>query len=77
MKNTLPKHIAKFFWGDDLSQLDWSKHQNYIIKTLLENGDKKEISWLLSLIKRQELKRKLRELGLSPKSENFWRLFLK
>lgn len=76
MKNSLPKYVQKYFWGDDLSKLNWEKHQSYIIKTLLEKGDQKAVSWLLRKTDKQELKKQISKLNLDPKSENFWKLYL-
>jgi len=30
MSNTLPSSVQKYFWGDNLEELSWSKHKNYI-----------------------------------------------
>ncbi len=76
MKNSLPKYIQKYFWGDDLSQLNWDNHQNYIIKTLLEKGDKKAISWLFKKTNKKNLKKQLPKFKLDPKSRNFWQIYL-
>ena len=76
MKNSLPKYIQKYFWGDDLSQLNWGKNQMYISKTLLEKGDQKAVSWLLKKTNRKKLKKQIPQLNLDPKSENFWQLYL-
>ena len=76
MKSSLPKYIKKYFWGDDLSLLNWSDHQKYIAKTLLEKGDQKAIAWLLQRVDKQELKKQLPAFRLDPKSNNFWNLYL-
>lgn len=72
----LPDCAAKYFWGDDLDQLHWESHKSYIIKTLLEKGDKAAISWLFTQTNKQELYQMLASLKLSPKSENFWECYL-
>jgi len=76
MSNPLPNHITKYFWGDDLSQLSWNKHQKYITKTLLEKGNQKAVSWLLKKTNSKELKKQLSVLNLDQKSENFWNIYL-
>ncbi len=76
MKNSLPKYVQKYFWGDDLSKLNWENNQQYISKTLLEKGDQKAVSWLLKKADKQELKKQLPKLNLEPKSDNFWRIYL-
>lgn len=76
MKNSLPKYVQKYFWGDDLSQLNWENNQKYISKTLLEKGDKKSVSWLLKKTGRKKIKEQIPQFNLDPKSENFWQLYL-
>jgi hypothetical protein len=74
---TLPKDVIKYFWGDNLADLSWKKHQKYIITTLLERGDKKAVAWLLRKVGKNKIKRSLSSLKLTPKSVNFWKLILK
>lgn len=76
MNISLPKFLTKFFWGDDLSQLNWQKHQDYIIQTLLEKGDRQATKWLLGKTDKKNLKKKLPSLKLSSKSNNFWSIYL-
>lgn len=76
MDFSLPKHIIKYFWGDDLSQLNWKQHQKYITKTLLEKGNQKAVSWLLKKAGKQKIINQLESLKLSQKSANFWQLYL-
>lgn len=76
MKSLLPVEITKYFWGDDLTQLSWENHQKYITQTLLEKGNQDSISWLFSKINKQNILEQLPELKLSPKSKNFWKIYL-
>ena len=76
MKSSLPTFLKKFFWGDNLSELNWPQHQKYITTTLLEKGDEKAISWLLDKVNKNDLKTQLNSLKLSPKSNNFWQIYL-
>lgn len=76
MKKSLPGFVKKYFWGDDLKDLNWVDHQDYITKTILEIGDSDAVAWLLSQVDRRALKKKLSKYKLSPKSDNFWRLYL-
>ena len=76
MKTSLPKFVVKYFWGDDLSQLNWSKNSQYITKILLEKGDLQAVTWLMKKIDKKELLKKLGSFKLSPKSDNYWRLYL-
>lgn len=75
-KITLPKTIQKYFWGDNLRELNWEKHQKYIIQTLLEKGDSNAIHWLFSVTNKKELQSMLPQLRLEKKSANFWSIYL-
>lgn len=73
----LPSFLKKYFWNVDFAKLDLEKDSFFVITRLLEYGDFKAISWLLKHTKRkqiQEVIMKSREL--SPKTANFWSLFL-
>lgn len=72
----LPKLVSKYFWGDNLQNLNWGQHQDYIIQTILEKGDQKAVSWLLSCVNKKSLKSKLPRFKLSPKSKKFWSIYL-
>jgi hypothetical protein len=76
MEKALPKQAKKYFWGDDLNDLSWSKHKKYIIQTLLERGDSTSLRWLFSNVTRSEVKKMLPSLNLQPKSSNFWKVYL-
>ena len=72
----LPSHIAQYFWGDDISQLDLEKNRKYILETLLEKGDSEAIHWLFSIINKQAIFNFLPKLRLNKKSERFWNIYL-
>lgn len=76
MANNIPAHVKKYFWGDNLNQLNWQKHKHYIAQTLLNKGDEKSISWLLEKINVDQLKKLIPQLKLNPKSKNFWKIYL-
>lgn len=76
MANAIPPQVKKFFWGDDLSQLSWQNHRQYIIQTLLNKGDEESIAWLLQKIDSKQLRNMLSKIKLDSKSANFWRLYL-
>lgn len=77
MTSNLPGYVQKYFWGDDLSQLNWPEHKEYITATLLEKGDVKAVKWLFKKQNKIELKEKLDNYDLSPKSKNFWNKYFK
>jgi hypothetical protein len=76
MSGQIPPQVAKYFWGDDLQKLSWPAHQAYITQTILEKGDLPAVKWLLQQSNRDEIKRQLPKFKLSPKSANFWRVYL-
>ncbi len=76
MSNVLPSQIKRYFWGDNLSELSWSKHKKYIVATLLERGNTTALKWLFQQTNRNEMKELLPTLKLSPKSSNFWQIYL-
>lgn len=76
MSGTIPAQVKKYFWGDDLAQLNWQDHQQYITQTLLERGGKQSISWLFDQVSRKDVQKMLPSLKLSPKSRNFWEIYL-
>jgi len=71
----LPKNILKLFWGDDLKDLDWGKHKDYIAKTILSKGDTGEIKWLFENAQKSYLKTLIKENKLDEKSKNFWNIY--
>ena len=72
----LPDFVKKYFWGDNIDQLNLHDHRNYIIQTILDYGDEKASRWLLSIENKKTLFTLLPQLSLSPKSKNFWRIYL-
>jgi hypothetical protein len=72
----LPEFITRYFWGDDLQQLDFSKNKKYILQTLLERGNQKAIQWLFSILDRDSIKSMLPRIKLSKKSAHFWNIYL-
>ena len=74
--NGLPANVLKFFWGDDLKDLDWKNHKSYIAKTILEKGDKEAIRWLFGKVDKKYLKKLVKEKKLDSKSKNFWDIYL-
>lgn len=72
----LPVEAQKYFWGDDLSDLSWEEHSNYIIQTLLEKGDSASLRWLFAKVSKDEVQKRLSDLHLQPKSSNFWKIYL-
>ena len=76
MPPILPEFLHQFFWGDRLDELNFNTHRQYILKTILEKGNRSAASWLIKTVGRKNLKQSLPKLFLTPKSANFWRLYL-
>lgn len=74
--NNLPDSVLKYFWGDNLKDLDWEKHKEYIAKTILEKGDKEAIEWLLKKTDKKSLKNLVKKKIMDSKSKNFWNIYL-
>jgi len=72
MANQIPQDVQKYFWGDDLGDLNLKEHQKYIVQTLLQKGDETAISWLFSQVSNIEIKKLLPKLKLDKKSAIFW-----
>ncbi|MBU1200128.1 hypothetical protein KJ953_01170 [Patescibacteria group bacterium] len=76
MIDSIPVQVRKYFWGDDLNQLNWQDHSQYIIQTLLDKGDTKSISWLFKKTNPNHILNMLPLLKLSSKTRNFWQVYL-
>jgi len=72
----LPKKIAKYFWGDNLEELNWKGHRDYITKTILEKGDLEALEWLFGKTDRNYLKKIAKKEKFEAKSKNFWNFYL-
>ncbi|PIZ65254.1 hypothetical protein COY14_02730 [Candidatus Roizmanbacteria bacterium CG_4_10_14_0_2_um_filter_36_9] len=74
--SSLPDFVSKYFWGDNLSELSLERNETYIIQTILNIGDQKAVSWLLSAIDKNKIKQRISLLKLTTPSSKFWNLFL-
>ncbi|OGD91325.1 hypothetical protein A3E14_02390 [Candidatus Curtissbacteria bacterium RIFCSPHIGHO2_12_FULL_41_13] len=72
----LPKTVTKYFWGDNLKDLNWKYHKDYITKTILEKGDSRAIRWLMVKMGKNYIKKVAKEKRLESKSKKFWRFYL-
>lgn len=73
---SLPQCVTRYFWGDNLQELNPRVHAKYITQTLLEKGDSDALRWLFSVIPSQTIKTMLPDLKLSKKSTHFWEVYL-
>ncbi len=72
----MPPEVERLFWGDNLKELSWQKHKKYIIQTILDKGNEKAVNWLFQRVEKSEIKSQLNHYLLSPKSRNFWEIWL-
>ena len=69
--------LQSFFWDTDTSKLDIEKNKQYIIERILEYGDKKEVKWLFSTYKKDDIVETLKKSKrISAKSGNYYYLIL-
>lgn len=71
----LPSFLNKYFWGDNLKEINILNHKNYIAKTILSIGDLDAVKWLNSKFDRSFLKKLLASKRVDEKSKNFWKLY--
>lgn len=76
MTDQIPAYVAKYFWGDNLQELDLQKNKRYIMQTILEKGDTDAVKWLFSTLDQRTIKKDLPTLKLSKKSKKFWEMYL-
>lgn len=76
MIRMIPRYIKQYFWGDNLTELDWEKHKDYIAKTILEKGNSKAIRWLFRKTDKGYLRGIVEDKVNDPKSKNFWNIYL-
>lgn len=73
----IPPAIRRYFWDADLRVLDSQEHKQYITDRLLDKGDIEAARWLVKTYPHEHLIRRVRaSRQLSPKSKNFWMLYL-
>ncbi len=66
------------FWDVDTSQLNKDKHASFIIRRVLQFGDKTDWQWLAGIYDREIIRRCVSgNKFLDKKSLNFWQLVLK
>lgn len=76
MTDLIPSQVQKYFWGDNLDELSWKKHQKYITQTLLDKGDSDALKWLFDQASLTDIKNMIPKMKMSSKSKNFWQLYL-
>ncbi|KKQ28307.1 MAG: hypothetical protein UU14_C0045G0008 [Candidatus Roizmanbacteria bacterium GW2011_GWB1_40_7] len=76
-KMQLPESLRSYFWDVKFEDLDLKKSRTFILKRVLDRGNTKALSWLRQNYTNQEIEKLLlTSRDISPKTANFWSLFL-
>lgn len=73
----LPEFLRPYFWDVNFDLLDFKKSKTFILKRVLDRGDIKALSWMRQNYTNQEIEKLLlTSRDISPKTANFWALYL-
>ena len=73
----LPEFLRQYFWDVEFDKIDFEKRRIFILKRILEYGDKEAVAWMWKNFKKSEMKDVLcKYRGFSQKSANFWAVIL-
>ncbi len=73
----LPLFLKGYFWDVDFRKINLQDHRVYVLKRILEYGDKEAVNWMWKNFKKREIKYALCNFrGYSQKSANFWAFIL-
>jgi len=73
----LPSFLKRYFWNVNFTDLDFEEKPSFVIARLLEYGDIKTLRWLFKNANKKQIEEVImRSRELSPKTANFWGLFL-
>jgi hypothetical protein len=77
-KNTkLPEYLRSYFWDVNFDLLNFKKSKTFILKRVLDRGNTKALGWMRQNYTNQEIEKLLLTTrDISPKTANFWALFL-
>jgi len=69
----LPEFLKEYFWDVEFEKIDLEKRRVYVLRRILDYGDKKALSWMWKNFSEEDIKNILYNYrGLSLKSANFW-----
>ena len=74
-KKSLPSFLQPTLWSFKVKDLDLKRDKRYIITQILNYGNKRDVSWLLSHYSDKDIKKVLRKPGRGswlPQVLNFW-----
>ena len=73
----LPEHLHELFWEYDISEIDWTEHQDFISRRILSHGRWEQLLWLREQVGDPQIRRIIKETrgrDLSPRQLRFWQL---
>lgn len=69
----MPEFLKEYFWDVEFEKIDLEKRRVYVLRRILDYGDKKALSWMWKNFSEEDIKNILYNYrGLSLKSANFW-----
>lgn len=77
MTSPIPSKFHSFFWDTNPKTINLTKHKQYIIARLLDQGNWQSAQWVQSQFTPQDIKQTLLEVKhLSPPTVYFWANYL-
>ena len=72
----IPLQLRPLFWDTNLDAFEPKEYPVYTIERVLEHGDEPEVTWLLDVFTREQVREVIRtDRRLTPRSASFWALF--
>lgn len=76
-KAKLPKFLKRYFWEVDYRKINLQQRAEYVVKRILEYGDKRAIRWMEQNFKEAKIKEVIcGTKDLSAQSANYWAVVL-
>lgn len=76
-KTLIPDFLRSYFWDVKFENLNLEKSRTFILKRVLDRGDIEALGWMRQNYTNQEIEKLLlTSRDISPKTANFWALFL-
>lgn len=76
-KIQVPEFLRPYFGDVEFEDLDLKKSRTFILKRVLDRGNTKALGWIRQNYTNQEIKKLLLTTrDISPKTANFWALYL-
>ena len=77
IKQRLPEFLKPLFWEVNFQDLDTIKRGDYVIKRILEYGDRRAVNWMRQSFNKAKIENViLKTRDLSPQSANYWSVVL-